>query len=216
MWDKVRDASPDDTFLQEVVGYATALGKDLSSKVGIPIFDWSKSSYDQVAGVLSTSFDIPTNWFRDLLHVNAPELLGTSIGTIAVALNWDKKQVKEFASLAGSLGISSIANANPALAVVSLATLAKSFIDAKQKENYSEFVNGLTKGGVGTGAFLATASAIGGPVWVGILAGVCVGAVAHKAMDTVEISQITTFMEILLRKASAQLKAYKQTQPDTF
>jgi len=204
MWDKVRDASPDDTFLQEVVGYSTALGKDLSSSVGIPLFDWSKSSYDQVASALSGTFHIPRSWFSDLLHVNATELIGTSIGTIAVALNWNKKQVKEFSSLAGSLGISSIVSANPALAVVTLATLAKSFADAKQKGDYSEFVNGLAKGGIGTGAFLATASAIGGPVWVGLLAGTCVGAVVHKTMDTVQISQIINFIEDSMKRVMAE------------
>ncbi|MBW2038242.1 MAG: hypothetical protein JRI46_01375 [Deltaproteobacteria bacterium] len=200
MWDKVKDASPDDSFLQEIVGYTTALGKDLSSSVGIPLFDWSKSSYDQVASALNSTFHIPKSWFSDLLHVNTTELIGTSIGTIAVALNWNKKQVREFSSLAGSLGISSIASANPVLAVVALTALAKSFADAKQKGDYSEFVNGLAKGGVGTGAFLATASAIGGPVWVGLLAGTCVGAVVHKTMGTVQVSQISTFIENSMRR----------------
>jgi hypothetical protein len=206
MWDKVREASPDDTFLQEIIGYATALGKDLSSSVGIPLFDWSKSSYDHVASALSTTFDIPKSWFADLIHVNATELVGTTIGTIAIALNWNKKQVKEFGGLAGSLGIVSIASANPALVVVALAALAKSFTDARQKGDYAEFVTGLAKGGVGTGAFLATASAVGGPVWVGILAGMCVGAVVHKNMGAVEVSQIATFMETSLRNAIPRLE----------
>ncbi len=206
MWDKVREASPDDTFLQEVTGYATALGKDLSSSVGIPLFDWSKSSYDQVATALNTNFNIPKPWFSDFLHVNTTELIGTSICTIALALNWNKKQVKEFARLAGSLGVFAIASANPALAVVALVTLAKSFVDARQKGDYTEFVNGLVKGGVGAGIFLATASAIGGPVWVGIVAGICIGLVVDRAMDTVDISQITTFVESSLKKATAQLE----------
>lgn len=58
MWDKVGEASPDDSFLQEITGYATALGKDLSSSVGIPLFDLSKSSYDQVADALNGTFGI--------------------------------------------------------------------------------------------------------------------------------------------------------------
>jgi hypothetical protein len=203
MWDKVRDALPDDSLLQESVGYVTALGKDLSSYVGIPLFDWSKSSYTQVANVLSTKFNIPKQWFADLLHVNATELIGASIGTIAVALNWSKKEIKEFSSLAGSLGISSIASANPALAIVTLTALAKSFVVAKKKENYSDFVKGLSKGGIGTGAFLATASVVGGPVWVGLLAGTCVGAVVHKTMDTVQIPQIRIFVKKSLKKAMA-------------
>ncbi len=65
-----------------------------------------------------------------------------------------------------------------------------------------EIVNGLSKGGVGTGVFLATSSVIGGPVWVGILAGMCVGVVVHKTMDTVDISQITAFVNTSLRNAT--------------
>ncbi len=205
MWGKVREASPDDTFLQEAVGYTTALSKDLTTHVGIPLFTWSESSYNQVADALSTTFGISNSWFSDLLHVNATELIGTSIGIIAIALNWNNKQVKEFSSLAGSLGISSIASANPALAVVALVALSKSFVDAGQKGDYMEIVNGLTKGGVGTGVFLATSSVIGGPVWVGILTGMCVGVVVHKAMDTVDVFQITTFVDTSLRNVIAQI-----------
>lgn len=206
MWDKVLDTFPNDSFLQEIMGYATALGKDLSSKVGIPLFAMSKPSYEKVSDFLSTSFNIPESWFQDLIHVNATELLGTSIGIIAVALNWNKKQVKEFSSLAGSFGISSIATANPALAILTLAVLAKSFTDAKKTGSYAHFLKGLTKGGIGTGTFLITSAVIGGPVWIGLIAGLCIGMVVHKTMDTVEISQVTNFMETSLRKVSMQLQ----------
>jgi hypothetical protein len=202
MWEKVREASPDDTLLQEAVGYTTALSKDIATHVGIPLFTWSKSSYDQVTNSLSATFGIPKPWCSDLLHVNAVEIIGTSIGTLAVALNWNSKQAKEFASLAGSLGISSIVSANPALGVVTLVALSKSYIDAGEKGDYMEIVNGLSKGGVGTGVFLAASSVIGGPVWVGILAGMCVGVAVNKTMDTVDISQITDYVNTSLRKAT--------------
>lgn len=205
MWDKVRDASPNDTRLEEIVGFLKALGKDVSTPVGIPLSTWSKGSYDQVAGYLKETFDIPKDWFSDLLHVNEVELIGTTIGTIAVALNWNKKQVEQFAGIAGSLGISSIASANPALAVVGLVTLAKAFVDARQEGDYRKVVVGFSKRGVGTGAILATAVAIPGPGWVGIVAGMCVGSVVRKTMNTVEVSQIASFMETSLRKAVAQI-----------
>ena len=206
MWDRIRDALPDDTSLQEVIGYAETLGKDLSSNVGIPLFDLSKSSYDKMADFLGTTFNIPKSWFSDFLHINTTELIGTSIATIAVVLHWNKKRVKEFSKLAGSLGISSIASANPALAIVALVTLSKSFVDARQDGNYKEFIKGLAQGGVGTGAFLATAAAVGGPVWVGLLAGLCVGVIAHKCVDAVEINQINTFIENSLKKTIEQFE----------
>jgi hypothetical protein len=103
------------------------------------------------------------------------------------------------------LGISSIVSANPALGVVTLVALSKSFVDAGQKGDYMEIVDGLSKGEVGTGVFLATSSVIGGPVWVGILAGMCVGVVVHKYMDTVDISKINTFVNTSLRNATSRL-----------
>lgn len=195
MWEKVRGVSEQDTLAQEVVGYFSALGKDLSSKVGIPLLDWNKASYDQVAGALNTTFGVPKSWFADLIHINATELIGTSIGVIAVALNWNKAEVKEFSSLAASLGISSLSSANPALAVLTLATLARALVEAKRTGEYSRLVTGVTKGGLGTGVFLASASFVPGPGWVGILAGLCAGAVVHKTMERVEISEITNFLE---------------------
>jgi len=206
MWDKVGDAKPDDTLLQEMIGYATALGKDLSSSVGVPLFDLSKSSYDQAANALNQTFHVPISWFSDILHVNATELIGTSIGTIAVALHWNKKQVEEFSSLTGSLGISAIAAANPTLAVITLATLAKSYVDARQEATFGMFVKGLAQGGVGTGAFLATASAIGGPVWIGLIAGTCMAAVVHKSMDAIQISEIREFVETSMKRVSPEAR----------
>lgn len=206
MWDKVHGISDKDGPLEEIIGYFNTLWKDLATPVGIPLSTWSPEKYQQVAGFLKETFDIPKDWFSDLLHVNEVELIGTTIGTIAVALNWNKKQVEQFAGIAGGLGIASIASANPALAVVGLVTLAKAFVDARQEGEYRKVVVGFSKRGVGTGAILATALAIPGPGWVGIVAGMCVGSVVRKTMSTVEVSQIASFMETSLRKAVAQIE----------
>lgn len=202
MWDKVRNACPDDTFLQEVVGYASALGKDLASPVGIPLFGMTKPSYDHVAGFLNTTFHIPKRWFSDMLHVNATELVGASIATISVALNWNKTQTREFAGLAASLGISSIANANPVLAVVSLVTLSKSVMEAKRQGGVTDVVNGLTRGGVGTGVFLATSAVVGGPAWIGLLCGMCVASVAQRATEDFDVSEAAAFISTTVRDAT--------------
>ena len=208
--EKVHNASPDDTLLQEVLGYASALGKDLSTHVGLPLFGMSKSSYDQVSDFLSDWFHIPKPWFQDLMHVNGVELIGASIGTVAVAFNWNKKDVEEFSRLAGSLGLSSVASANPALAVVALVTVAKSFSDAKHKSNYSEFIVGLAKGGIGTGAFLATAAVLPGPVLVGLVTGTCVGVIAQRGTDNLSLSQISRFVEKSIKREVGEAERLRQ------
>lgn len=194
-WDKAQGALDNDSFAQEVIGYTNALIKDLTTEMGLPIFGMTKENYDFVASTMSENFNIPKDWVSDILCINGAEVIGTSIGVLSVALNWKKEDVKEFSSIASSLGISTIASANPLLAVVALVSLAKSFADARRKNKYSDFVNGLTKGGVGTGMFIATATVIGGPVWVGVVSGMCVAVCVHKAMDKVEVIEIVKFVQ---------------------
>ena len=81
-----------------------------------------------------------------------------------------------------------------ALGVVTLAALAKSFTDARREGNYTEFVEGLAKGGVVTGVVIASASLVGGPVYVGLLAGICTGVVANKVMNRVDGAAIRDFV----------------------
>ena len=201
MWEAVREALPDDNLLQEVVGFATAYGKDLSSHVGMPLFGMTPGSYNQVAGALNQAFAIPRPWFQDALFVNGAELIGGSIAVIAVSLRWTKAETREFASLAGSLGLAAIASANPALGVVTLATLAKAFMHAKGKEDYVDALEGLAKGGFGTGAFLATSAAVGGPVWIGMVAGLCVAVAANRVTSRVKLSEVGAYLETAMQSA---------------
>jgi hypothetical protein len=144
---------------------------------------------------LSENFNIPKDWISDFLHINGTELIGTSIGALAVALNWKKADIKEFSSIVSSLGISTLASADPFLAVVTLVSLAKSFTDARRTNNYSDFVSGLTKGGVGTGVLIGTSTIIGGPAWVGVVSGMCVGICAQKAMHKVDVTEISSYVQ---------------------
>ena len=200
MWEKVQEASPYDRHLQEFWGFLTAYGKDLSSSVGMPLLSMSPESYGQVSNYLSNTFHIPKPWFQDLLHVNGVEVLGTSVATIALALRWNKADTAEFSRLVGSLGVSAVVSANPALGVLALATLAKPFMQAREKGDYIDVVDGLAKGGIGTGIFLATSVLIPGPVWVGILAGLCVGVIVNRGTDNVRLSEVGGFVGYTIRK----------------
>ncbi|MDA1129658.1 MAG: hypothetical protein O2913_13335 [Chloroflexi bacterium] len=200
MWDKVQEASPDDNPLQEVLGFLTAYGKDLSSHVGMPLFGMSRDTYQTLSNSLSDTFSIPKPWLQDLLHVNAVEVLGTSVATIALALRWDKATTEEFSRLAASLGISSIVSANPLLGVVTLAATAKAFWHPEKDGDYGEVVEGLAKGGIGTGLFLATSAVAPGPVWTGMLAGLCVGAVVNRATSKVHASDVSEFISRTMKR----------------
>ena len=160
----------------------------------------SQESYQAVSTTLSDTFNIPKPWLQDLLHVNAVEVVGTSIATIALALRWNKGTTEEFSRLVASLGISAIVSDNPLLGIVALVTAAKAFRSASKDEgDYEGVVDGLAKGGFGTGVFLATSSLIAGPAWIGILSGLCVWAVVNRATSKASVSDISEFVNRTVR-----------------
>ena len=58
--------------------------------------------------------------------------------------------------------------ANPFLAVIVIVALARSFNEARYREEYGSLAKGVMKGGVGAGAFLGVASLVAGltlPNW---------------------------------------------------
>lgn len=202
--DKTHEALPDDSVLQETMGYFSALWRDLGTHVGLPVVTWDKTNYDQAANFLTETIHIPKSWLQDMLHFNGVELFGASIGIVAIALYWKRKDKRQFSAICGSLGISALCSANPALGVLAVAGLAKSFMDARHGEgNYADCVAGLTRGGVGTGLFLGTSAVIGGPAWVGLLAGLCVGITARQAFNKVPLSQVSEFIASFIASSIA-------------
>ena len=188
------NASPYDSIIQEAAGTVSAIFHDFVTVRGIPFFTWDKATFDGVTGMLETNLHIPKSWFYDLNTINATELLTASIGAFALILNWNNEDREAFAKTIGSTAIVSVIGANPILMVFTLAAVAKSFTDARREGNYTEFVEGLAKGGVVTGVVIASASLVGGPVYVGLLAGICTGVVANKVMNKVDGAAIRDFV----------------------
>ena len=199
-------ASPDDSIIEEAVGTVSAIFHDFVTVRGIPFFTWDKATFDNVAGMLESNLHIPKSWFYDLNTINATELLTASVGTFALILNWNNEDRGAFAKTIGRTAIVSAIGANPILMLVTLAAMAKSFTDARREKNYTEFVEGLAKGGVVTGAIIATASVVGGPVYVGLIAGICTGVVANKVMNGVDGAAIRDFVVDSLNSAMERAK----------
>ena len=54
-----RDASPDDTIIQEALGTIQGLLRDGTTLKGLPLANWDKATYEQVAETLTSNFHIP-------------------------------------------------------------------------------------------------------------------------------------------------------------
>ena len=209
-WDAVRGASPDDSLLEEARGYLQGLLRDGTTKEGLPFANWDKDTYDSVASSLKDNFNIPKDWFSDLISYDAGELLGGAIGVVALALNWNSADTEQFSRFVGSMGLSAVISANPLLMVVTVVSLAKAFHKAHQTGDYAELVDGQFRGAMGTGATLAAISLIGaasGPVGTPLLAGLVAGVLVNKATKHVSVTHIGQFLAQQATVAATELKA---------
>jgi hypothetical protein len=185
MWSKVRDANPNDTFLNELTGYFDAITKDMATVSGIPVATVSKENFDVLADSLHQVMNIPKSWSYDALTLNGTELLGASLGVLALALNWNKAETENFADIVGALGIASLVSANPLMALVVLVSLAHGYKASSEKRNVVGFLRGLSHGGIGTGLVLALSTLIGGPAWVGVVVGLCIAIAAKRQLKSI-------------------------------
>ena len=208
----VRDASPDDTVVQEAMRFVQAMFKDVTTPKGLPLANWDKATYDRVSDYLQSNFGIPRDWFYDLNSYDAPELLGGVIGVVATALIWNRADTEQFSTLVGGMGVSAAMSANPLLLVVTVVALARAFHKARQSGEYAEFVDGHLKGGIGAGASLAAASQVavlGGPAGLALLAGLSAGILAHKATDKVSVREIGQFMAERAKAAATETRSLR-------
>lgn len=205
----VRDASPDDTIIEEAMGFLQGIFRDMTTARGLPLANWDKATYDQVSGFLQSEFHIPKSWFYDLNSYDFSELLGGTIGFVAVVLRWKSANTEAFSRLVGGLGLAAVASANPLLLIVTIVALAKAFHKARQTGGYADLVDGHLKGGIGAGVTLVAASQVliaGGPVGLASLVGLCAGTLAFKATKNVSVVEITEFMANRAKAASIEMK----------
>jgi hypothetical protein len=161
-WERCKDALPNDTLTQEIAGYFKALGHDLSSSVGLPIADMTQDGYDKLLYWVE-NYGVSNSWAQDILHINVPELLGSTIGSLALIFKWNSEDITKFSDLVAGLGLSSIAAANPLGVVITLVGLARSYQLATRGNAKIEAVNGFLRGGLKSSVFITTSAVIGGP-----------------------------------------------------
>ena len=150
-----------------------------------------------MAGSLESTFAIPKSWFYDLNTYDTADLLGASVGVVAVVLGWNRADTETFASLAAGMGLPAAVGANPLLMVVVVVAAARAFHKARPGGEYTELVDGGFKGAVGSGATMAAVAlttSAGGPAGVALLVGLTAGIVANSATKNVSLTAIGRFI----------------------
>ena len=198
-----RDASPDDNIFEEAAGLLQALARDATTPRGLPLVTWDQDTFNGLTDSLGR-VGIPREWVIDMVSYDAAEVIGASVGVLAIALNWNNDDVEQFAQLVGGMGLSAVIGANPLLLMVTVVALAKAYHTARKTGDWKEFADGLARGGICTGAVILITSMVGGPAVVVLLTGICIGVVAQRASQQVSVVEIGQWMTVQLTDISAK------------
>jgi hypothetical protein len=201
-WRAVRDALPDDTFTEEVIGWIKALASDVVTPAGLPIVELSPAQFEAVKG-LAGKFQIPEEWLRDSLTYTGTEILGAMLPGIAAALNWRERDVEEFARITGGSAVCAIISANPVLAVISIALFARGYHQSRFGDGQSRWAKGLARGGIASGAVLAGSAMVGGPASIGLIAGAGLYYAMSKTRRSMKADEAAKWLRTVLKPTPA-------------
>ena len=213
-WRRVAAASPNDSVMQEAIGYIKALTKDISTPKGLPIATWNRAVYNRAAE-FAARFGIPKEYFAKGVSMTADDLLSSGISGVFIALHWNSGDAKMFTRLVSSAGVIAIAQANPLLAAVVLIATVRAFQIAVENDQYADAVVGALQGVIGTGSAIAAAvivtAAISGPIGVvmSITAAVAVGLLVDTAIDWIAGS-IAQYNQSIVSIHTADVSAINQ------
>lgn len=204
-WDKVKNALPNDSFDQEVVGYVSALWKDVTTVKGLPFTTVNKDTFD--SWVNTTSELIPgmdRKYLYDLLSFDAYELLATAIGAVSVIFALKNEDQEKLADLLASMGIISILSANPIMGIFVIGTSAFAYTKKKMEFDKSAFA----KSAIVTSSSMALFSILGMPILFElVIVAVATKVLRKKVLDNEQLiedikKQVKEFSENQLKKAA--------------
>ena len=197
MWEKVKEALPDDSNYEELKNYILSLTKDLQTPMGIPLINIdNKESFEKFAAHMGEKFAVKKSWLLDIQSVNLSEIFGATLGVVALMFGWKEHEKEEFANLASSLILAGAVGANPILLIVSIVSWAKSYTKNKKKKAFKE---GTIKGLLGMGSFIMTASLFASPL-LGIIIGLVVLIVVKRQLKKIEVSYIYDWFKNQIKK----------------
>lgn len=186
-WSAVKEAIPNDSRSEEIMGYAISYWKDLVTPMGMPVITLDRQGFEAVSQ-FAKQFGIQESWLKDLVSFTATEGAGAVAAILGAAMNLKEKDINKFANHAASIFTASAWAGNPLALTVAILMLARSCqVGEKQKklsEIYSQFGWGTAKSTV----FIGTAGIIGGPVWIGIIGAIATTIVVSKVQSNYEKS----------------------------
>ena len=132
MYEKIKDAKPDDSKLEEIFAWVNEAAKDFQTTMGLPIVSMEKETFDSMASFLKP-VGINKNDLYDVLTGNLQEFLGAAFLGITSLIPSIKKDKKRLRSLKGVM-VASGAFGNPFALILLLMTLVYSMVKGDTKQ----------------------------------------------------------------------------------
>lgn len=138
-WEKVRNASPDDSFRQEVVGYVSALWKDLTTVKGLPYMTVDKGKFETWVEALQWIPGVDREYVYKLFSFDAIRVFSTALGVVFALFALKKEDQKMLAEILASMGIIAIISANPLMGILVICTAGYAYKKKKMQFDKAAF-----------------------------------------------------------------------------
>ena len=186
-WGRVREVAGDDSFTEQVIGYISALWKDVTTVRGLPYATVPKDSFDSWVQRLDGIPGVNRAYLSDLISFDAIEIISTSLSAVGVFFALKDEDQTQLASILGSMGITSIVSANPLMGIYVIATSAYAFRKKKMEFDKLEFA----KSSIITVTSLSMFSVLGLPMLANlVVVTVVTKLVRNKVLDNDELHEI--------------------------
>lgn len=153
-WGRAKSAAGDDAFSQEVLGYASALWKDLTTVKGLPFATLEKANYDEwadkICGIVP---GLSKDYLYDLLSFDALEVFSAALGTVSVIFVLSQDDRRKLSEILAAMGVSAIISANPIMGVITIALTAYAYFVKKRSFDKTAAVKSGTVAAVSAGLF---------------------------------------------------------------
>jgi len=133
-WEAVQNASDTDTFSQEVIGYVSAMFKDMSTIKGMPFLQVDKDWYNNSSEWITSNIPgVSKDWIKDSLAFDSFEILASGLGIVSALLCLNNNDIKSLSKILGSMTIISIISGNPLMGLAVILISGYAFVIKKNK-----------------------------------------------------------------------------------
>lgn len=166
----LRQHFPNDSDFKLALESISHLSRDLTTPSGINPF-LTPDNFQQSKDYLIHHLDMSASSANDLLNINAVELGGALIATMAVIYNLGNDEIDKMGEYFSRISLVSLISGNPALLMLSFILMGQSLIQLIKQKEFLKFIDGATAGTLSTISFFYATVAVSGHLFPVLLIG---------------------------------------------